>query len=125
LDVVARVGPRSILDIGLGVGTYGFLCAVMLDQHRLLPSGVRSADVRIDGIERFCDYVGSLQETVYARSSEVTSSADVSARRWWPVHRSGFRTFIPESGNLVAIASSDRDWLRYYGTDSSSSAYAR
>lgn len=64
VDLVVAIDPKSILDIGIGHGKYGFLSREYLD--------VASDDVtyqhhkiRIDGIEGFPEYITDLQRLIY------------------------------------------------------------
>lgn len=64
MQIVMATRPKSVLDIGVGFGKYGFLCREYLElwdgreqygqwQHR------------IDGIEAFADYVLPLHNMIY------------------------------------------------------------
>lgn len=65
LDIVLRSKPESVLDIGIGFGKYGFLCREYLelwDGREVYHDWTR----RIDGIEIFEAYVGTLQRGIYS-----------------------------------------------------------
>lgn len=64
METVTAHNPRSILDIGVGFGKYGFLCREYLD--------VFSADAiygkwkrRIEGVEAFPDYLTPVHGYIY------------------------------------------------------------
>ena len=64
MELVLGTRPRSVLDIGIGFGKYGFLCREYLE----LWDGRNQYNDwqhRIDGIEAFEKYVTPLQETIY------------------------------------------------------------
>jgi len=56
LEEILRCNPKSVLDIGIGFGKYGFLCREYLEvySNRFFPEQWK---VRIDGIEIFSKYV--------------------------------------------------------------------
>lgn len=59
------VNPKSVLDIGCGFGKYGFLCREYLE---VVKNGVVKKEdwkVKINAIEGFSGYIGSLQREVY------------------------------------------------------------
>ena len=62
---VRELLPRSILDIGIGFGKYGFLAREYTDICELRYHSV-SWQTRIDGIEIFTDYIGDLQHLIYS-----------------------------------------------------------
>ena len=64
LQLVLRLKPESILDIGVGFGKYGFLCREYLD-NGFGAEGAGSNRKRIDGIEINDKYITSLQKQIY------------------------------------------------------------
>jgi hypothetical protein len=64
MDWVVRLQPRSVLDIGVGFGKWGFLCREYLDifQGRYLPAEWQT---RIEGIEAFPAYATPTYDYVY------------------------------------------------------------
>jgi hypothetical protein len=79
LDAVAATQPRSVLDVGPGMGKWGFLCREMLDW---MPGRLDRGDwqVRIDGIEVF-PYASPLHDWVYdsVRRADVRDVVDECA----------------------------------------------
>ncbi len=61
VDLMVRLSPRSILDVGLGNGLYGLLARQYVDGSGPFASG----GIRVDGIEIFEDYLTSVQRTLY------------------------------------------------------------
>lgn len=69
IRVAHDISPRSVLDVGIGFGKYGFLLREYVDL-RSQSSGRFDASVRtviIDGIEVFEEYVTDLQRLIYDR----------------------------------------------------------
>jgi 2-polyprenyl-3-methyl-5-hydroxy-6-metoxy-1,4-benzoquinol methylase len=66
MDAVVRLEPRSVLDVGVGYGKWGFLVREALDfmHGRHARSEFR---VRIDGLEAFAPTSSPLYEWVYDR----------------------------------------------------------
>jgi predicted Zn-dependent protease len=64
LSLIVGLQPRSVLDIGLGFGTWGFLCRTHLD---VFPGRVQPKDwiTRIDGVELFEPYIQAHQRALY------------------------------------------------------------
>jgi 2-polyprenyl-3-methyl-5-hydroxy-6-metoxy-1,4-benzoquinol methylase len=64
LNIVIQIHPKSILDIGIGFGKYGFLFREYLDiaQGRIQKSDWSK---RIDGVEVFEPYISDIQKSVY------------------------------------------------------------
>jgi hypothetical protein len=54
MEIIIRLQPRSVLDVGAGWGKYGALCREYLGR-----------DVRIDALEGFAPYIGELHRVVY------------------------------------------------------------
>lgn len=69
LPFVIDLAPRSILDVGVGFGKYGFLFREYLDvitrEGEAQPFAREGRRVRIDGIEAHPAYVTDLQRAVY------------------------------------------------------------
>lgn len=64
-QAIHMLKPKSVLDIGIGFGKYGFLCREYLE----LCDGREQYDDwqhRIDGVEVFPEYVGKLQNDIYS-----------------------------------------------------------
>ena len=64
VDWVVRLEPRSVLDVGVGFGKWGFLCREFTDvsNQRYEP---KTWQVRIDGIEAFADYATPTYPYIY------------------------------------------------------------
>lgn len=64
LSLILGLQPRSVLDIGCGFGTWGFLCRTHLD---VFPGRVQPHEwiTRIDGIELFEPYIQAHQRALY------------------------------------------------------------
>ena len=62
LQLVSRLSPSSILDIGTGNGRYGFLFREILDFNY---GRFSNWDVRIDGVEVETDYISPIHKYVY------------------------------------------------------------
>lgn len=65
LGWIIQTDPSSILDVGCGFGTWGFLCREHLDvaRERVQPE---EWQVRIDGIELFEPYIQPHQRALYS-----------------------------------------------------------
>jgi SAM-dependent methyltransferase len=61
VDLMVRLEPRSVLDVGIGNGLYGLL----VRQYVEGAGPFAPARVRLDGIEIFEDYLTGVQRTVY------------------------------------------------------------
>jgi len=64
LELIRLTDPRSILDIGIGFGKYGFLSREYLEIWK----GRYRRDewrVRIDGVEAYSGYITPVHETLY------------------------------------------------------------
>jgi len=64
LEIITAVQPKTVLDIGCGFGTWGFLCREHLDvfNGRVQPD---EWQVRIDAIEYFEPYIMAHQRALY------------------------------------------------------------
>lgn len=64
ISLINGLRPRSVLDVGLGFGTWGFLCRTHLD---VFPGRVQPQDwqVRIEGVELFAPYIQAHQRALY------------------------------------------------------------
>ncbi len=71
LDEIVRLKPRSILDVGCGIGIYGALCRVYLegdnlyDRENLTFNKKENWKIKIDCIEGFEKYITDLHRAVY------------------------------------------------------------
>lgn len=71
LDETVRLKPRSILDVGCGIGIYGALCRVYLegdnlyDRENLTFNKKENWKIKIDCIEGFEKYITDLHRAVY------------------------------------------------------------
>ena len=65
LELILLTQPKSLLDIGIGFGKYGFLAREYLDLGDWDTHYEGKRSLRIDGIEGFPDYVKSLQREIY------------------------------------------------------------
>jgi len=61
VDLMVRLEPKSVLDVGIGNGLYGLL----VRQYVEGAGPFALARVRLDGIEVFEDYLTDVQRTVY------------------------------------------------------------
>lgn len=77
LSLIVGLQPRSVLDIGCGFGTWGFLCRTHLD---VFPGRVQPETwtTRIDGIELFAPYIQAHQRALYneIRVEDVRDAVD-------------------------------------------------
>ena len=69
---VRRLRPKSLLDVGCGLGLYGFLCRIYLDLYddeeftkKLDAQNANKWEIKIDAIEGFGDYVKFIPQWVY------------------------------------------------------------
>lgn len=64
VEILQLLQPRTLLDVGVGLGKYGVLAREFLDGRQ---GRWQKADwqVQIDGIEGFPDYITPLQTAVY------------------------------------------------------------
>ncbi len=75
MQEVIRIKPRSMLDVGCGLGVYGMLSRIQLDLYydeafhtklfREYRAQKRWTGVRIDAIEGFADYADYIPDWVY------------------------------------------------------------
>ncbi|MEQ8952560.1 MAG: hypothetical protein RL120_00370 [Gammaproteobacteria bacterium] len=73
VGLIEELQPRSILDVGIGFGQYGFLCRTNLEHVNLFEwddHGARKREkteweIQIDGVEAFPAYVTPVQEYAY------------------------------------------------------------
>ncbi|MEW6049845.1 MAG: class I SAM-dependent methyltransferase [Candidatus Zixiibacteriota bacterium] len=65
VEIIRATKPKSVLDIGIGFGKYGFLCREYLE---LWDGRDRYNDwqTQIDGIEAFEEYVTPLHRLIYS-----------------------------------------------------------
>ncbi|MDP9342123.1 MAG: class I SAM-dependent methyltransferase [Actinomycetota bacterium] len=61
VDLMVRLEPRSVLDVGIGNGLYGLLVRQYVEGAGPFAEGA----VRLDGIEIFEGYLTGVQRTVY------------------------------------------------------------
>ena len=59
---IIKIKPKSVLDVGIGFGKYGFLCREYTDIHH---GNYFKWKTRIDGIEGFKKYVTNVQRCIY------------------------------------------------------------
>jgi len=64
LRVATLTSPTKILDVGIGLGRYGFLLADIFDEERLL-GGEKSKSLILDGIEAHDAYIGPVHDLCY------------------------------------------------------------
>jgi len=64
LDHVWKTNPRTVLDLGIGFGRWGFLCREFCDvfKGRLKPQQWRT---KITGVEAFSDYIMEHHKFIY------------------------------------------------------------
>ncbi len=65
IEVVTFLSPKSVLDIGVGFGKYGFLCREYLDISNDSVKEYNQREIRIEGIEVFPKYITELQNQIY------------------------------------------------------------
>jgi hypothetical protein len=66
IDLIVSINPKSLLDIGVGYGKYGFLSREYLDID-VSSTTYGNHNVQIDGIEGFPQYITDLQRNIYDR----------------------------------------------------------
>lgn len=73
LSEIKRLKPKSILDVGCGIGVYGFLCRIYLDLYgddenfmkKLKNRSSNPWHTKIDAIEGFKDYLEFIPDWAY------------------------------------------------------------
>jgi 2-polyprenyl-3-methyl-5-hydroxy-6-metoxy-1,4-benzoquinol methylase len=73
IEYIERLNPVSILDVGVGMGQYGFLSRIHLEHHNLFHIGENDITprerkewrVRIDGIEGYKAYLTPVHDYCY------------------------------------------------------------
>ena len=80
IDLIIKLNPKSILDIGVGFGKYGVLLREYLELWNNKHT-YNEFSVRIDGIEAFADYITPLHKFIYNKiyigdAIEVVNSID-------------------------------------------------
>jgi hypothetical protein len=88
LHYALALRPRSVLDVGVGMGTYGFLLRGFLDVDSWSPGPGRS--VRIEGVEIFAPYKNSVWDFAYDR-----------------VHLGDVRELLPTLGSYDLVLMND------------------
>lgn len=80
LDVLKAIDPKTVLDVGIGYGKWGFLCREYLEAHadRVYPDDWK---VKITGVEAWTPYIeripwiGDLYDEIYpSRIEDLVSS---------------------------------------------------
>lgn len=64
IDILLRIKPASLLDVGVGFGKYGFLAREYLEIWDN-DKGYGSFKIRIDGVEPFARYITPCHEYIY------------------------------------------------------------
>lgn len=72
IEIVLRENPASIIDVGCGMGVYGFLCRIFLEQVNLFDLKEKRINRRIwnrkiDCIEGFEEYINPVHLWAYNR----------------------------------------------------------
>jgi hypothetical protein len=65
LQLIIDVNPRSLLDLGVGFGKWGFLSREYLETYRHKVYARADWKVRIDGLEAFKPYLQDHQRAIY------------------------------------------------------------
>ena len=65
IQTIARFKPKSVLDVGLGNGKYGFLMREYFGKRPHPEEGSWQEIPKIDGIEIFESYITNLQKLIY------------------------------------------------------------
>jgi 2-polyprenyl-3-methyl-5-hydroxy-6-metoxy-1,4-benzoquinol methylase len=73
IEYIETLNPLSILDVGVGMGQYGFLSRIHLEHHNLFhigeneitPRDRKEWRVRIDGIEGYKAYLNPVHDYCY------------------------------------------------------------
>ena len=68
--LIAEIKPKTILDLGIGFGRWGFLCREILDvfQGRMIKE---TWQAKIIGVEIFEGYLGDAQQAIYEKIEVV------------------------------------------------------
>lgn len=99
VNVMKQRSPTSILDVGVGMGVYGFLARMFVNLEDLFyidgeHSRYKTMDertIRIDGIEGFAKYLNPVHDFVYNRmmtgnALEICRPLRISRTTWyWPL----------------------------------------
>lgn len=70
MQLIMNLNPRSILDIGVGWGKWGFLCREYLETGKNRVFRREDWKVRVDGVEVYKPYIEAFscfQDTIYNR----------------------------------------------------------
>lgn len=81
LQLVIDLNPKSVLDLGVGFGKWGFLCREYLETGRNGVYAQSDWKVRIDGIEIFRPYIGEHQGAIY-NNIYIQNLDSLAAREW-------------------------------------------
>jgi len=65
MKLVILTSPKSILDVGIGFGKYGFLSREYLENIDIKKKYNENWKIQIDGIEVFEEYLNPIQEIIY------------------------------------------------------------
>lgn len=65
VELITFLGPKRVLDIGVGFGKYGFLCREYLDVSNDAVKEYGHREIRIEGIEIYPKYITELQKQIY------------------------------------------------------------
>lgn len=63
--IYLEVDPKTILDVGVGFGKWGFLCREYLDVEKRRNIQKKDWKVKIDGIEGYKEYIGPVHHYIY------------------------------------------------------------
>lgn len=65
LEAIHSINPKSMLDVGIGFGRYGYLAREILDYKFDDNGNLQPFQMRIDGIEIFPNYLTNIQRAIY------------------------------------------------------------
>ncbi len=65
MKAISKIKPKSVLDLGIGFGKFGFLIREYFDLRPGPKKGYDKWSMKIDGIEIFKDYITPVQEYIY------------------------------------------------------------
>ncbi len=65
MKAVAEIKPKSVLDIGMGFGKFGFLIREYFDLRPGKKAGYDTWSMKIDGIEIFEEYITEVHRYIY------------------------------------------------------------